>query len=254
MSNLRVLSIGTNYLGTSSELAGCVNDARDWAKLTKPHAASVTTLIGRKATRRNIEKVAIQWRDKLKPGDVGWVTFSGHGTRERDLTGEERTGYDQAIVCDDFELIYDDEMAGWFAARAKGSFVFAFLDCCHSATMHRGIILPRTIALSRCKRRVVDRVRTPYTLRSLTNACLISGCGDGPTDYSYDGEFSGRPNGAATHYAIQALTELRKPTYRRWFNRLAGKTGYLPNEDYPQTPIIQGSSAMLSKVVPVETS
>lgn len=244
MSKIHALVIGTNYTGTTSALAGCLNDASDWAKLLKPRCASLVKLTGRKASRKGIEKAAIEWRSRLRSGDLGVVTFSGHGTRERDLTDDEQTGYDQAIVCDDFELIYDDEMAGWFARREAGSEVFAFLDCCHSATMHRGA-KPRTIPLNRCKRRVDVPDRYGTKLRALSKLVLFSGCGDGPTDYSYDAEFGGRANGAATYMALAALERFRAaPTYRQWFRALAG---LLPNEDYPQVPAAHGSRAMLAR-------
>jgi len=47
----RAICIGiNNYPGTDSDLSGCVNDAKDWAKVLRERDFSVQTLIDRQAT------------------------------------------------------------------------------------------------------------------------------------------------------------------------------------------------------------
>ena len=65
---------------------------------------------------------------------------------------------------------------------------------------------------------------------------LISGCSD--SEYSYDAEFNGRPNGAMTAYAIQVIKQNPNVTYREFY---AGLRNLLPSNDYPQTPQLEGS-------------
>ena len=49
--NRLALCIGINdYPGTGSDLAGCVNDAGDWAKTLGGHGFEVSTLTDKKAT------------------------------------------------------------------------------------------------------------------------------------------------------------------------------------------------------------
>ena len=66
---------------------------------------------------------------------------------------------------------------------------------------------------------------------------LISGCSD--SEYSYDAEFDGRPNGAMTAYAIQVIKQNPDVTYRQFH---AGLRGFLPSNDYPQSPQLEGSN------------
>jgi hypothetical protein len=67
---------------------------------------------------------------------------------------------------------------------------------------------------------------------------LLSGCRD--TEYSYDASFNGRPNGAFTFVALQALKSLAATaTYRDWYTAIRQK---LPTAEYPQTPNLFGST------------
>jgi len=66
---------------------------------------------------------------------------------------------------------------------------------------------------------------------------LLSGCQD--TEYSYDAQFNGRPNGAFTYFALKTLTGLAADaTYRDWHRAIRQS---LPNPSHPQTPNLQGS-------------
>jgi hypothetical protein len=67
---------------------------------------------------------------------------------------------------------------------------------------------------------------------------LISGCSD--SEYSYDAEFDGRPNGAMSAYAIQVIKQNPNLTYREFHD---GLRTLLPSEDYPQSPQLEGSEA-----------
>lgn len=247
--NIHALCIGTNYLGTVNELGGCVNDARDLAKRFKPFCASFTVLRNGQATREGILKAARRTFKGMAAGDLLVLTFSGHGTRERDYSGDEVSGYDQALVCDDFELIYDDEMHDLLAERPPRTYVFAIIDACHSGTIYRSPIKPRTIPIGRCRTHKHDR--RGQSIRTLTNAWAFLGCDE--AGYSLDGWFNGRGNGVLTYYTLAALGQLpRKATYRDWFRLIAGKRpkGYLPNDDYDQQPVCAGSRASLNRPVP----
>jgi len=66
---------------------------------------------------------------------------------------------------------------------------------------------------------------------------LITGCTD--SEYSYDAEFDGRPNGAMTASAIRVIMQNPDITYRQFH---AGLRNLLPSNDYPQTPQLEGSN------------
>jgi hypothetical protein len=70
---------------------------------------------------------------------------------------------------------------------------------------------------------------------------LLSGCKEGPNNYSYDARIAGRPNGAFTYYALKALKGLKEgATYADWHKAIVK---YLPSASYPQSPQIVGSLA-----------
>jgi hypothetical protein len=69
---------------------------------------------------------------------------------------------------------------------------------------------------------------------------LISGCKEGPNNFSYDARIAGRFNGAFTYYALKALKGMKAgATYADWHKAI---TKYLPSASYPQAPQIVGSA------------
>src|SRR5690348_14830089 len=106
--------IGINYVGTPNQLAGCVNDANDWAAWCKSiGVTSPVLLLEGEATKAGILAAISRLLASLKVGDWGVLTYSGHGTQIPDRTGEEADGYDEAICPIDLNrnLITDDEIA-----------------------------------------------------------------------------------------------------------------------------------------------
>ena len=65
---------------------------------------------------------------------------------------------------------------------------------------------------------------------------LITGCSD--SEYSYDAEFNGRPNGAMTALALRVIQQNPTATYREFHIALRA---LLPSEDYPQSPQLEGT-------------
>lgn len=247
--------IGTNYRNTVNELYGCENDARDLLKLCDDKVADRHLLLGKKASRDMVYKVVGDMLSDLRAGDVGIVTFSGHGTRMK-----AGGSYVEAMVWDDLELTFDYEMDALLRQRDRESMLLLLTDCCHSGTMHRGLTvsrqhnpgaIPRTIPISKC----AQRKPKPQPV-SLRNVLHWAACSE--DEYAYDARFGRRSNGAFTYFVIQAAKCLQvasdKPehTYHDWFQLIAGKrpSGYLPSDDYPQTPHENGGRKLKSRIVP----
>lgn len=121
----KALLVGINYRGTSSELRGCVSDVKyvknficsRYGFKDDPDSMLVLTDDHNNPPflplRQNIIQ-ALHWlvRD-AQPGDSLFFQFSGHGTKVKDLDGDEDDGYDQAICPLDHStagLIIDDEL------------------------------------------------------------------------------------------------------------------------------------------------
>jgi hypothetical protein len=252
------LCIGINdYPGTGSDLAGCVNDANDWA-------ATLGKLLNKQATGDSIRKGIKALITQAQRGDLVVIQYSGHGSFVPDDDGDEPDGTDECLCPYDIRTkgpITDDEMFDLFSGHQPGVKVFMISDSCHSGTVSKfaPIITPPTIMgknapqrkvrflppLAFLSQRNASKLGTRRAFRSSSppgrySALLMSGCQD--TEYSYDAYFQGRPNGAFSFVALKALKSLKpKATYRDWFNAVRK---VLPSQQYTQTPNLYGSKSM----------
>lgn len=92
------LCIGINdYPGTDSDLAGCVNDAHDWAAALKTRGFIVSKMFNKDATGKGIRKEIRGVLSKAKSDDTVVIQFSGHGSFVPDDDGDEPDGTDECI-------------------------------------------------------------------------------------------------------------------------------------------------------------
>lgn len=76
----RALTVGINdYPRSDMDLAGCVNDAKDWRALLESRGYSVTTLLDAEATRAGMVDALGALVSSGAPGDSLVFTFSGPG-------------------------------------------------------------------------------------------------------------------------------------------------------------------------------
>lgn len=251
------LCIGINdYPGTGSDLAGCVNDANDWADELTKRGFAVERLLDGEATGDAMRSAMRRLITAAGYGDTVVITFSGHGTWVRDSDGDEPDGRDEALVPYDIAAhgpLLDDELYDIFSDRARGVRVVMVSDSCHSGTVARFApstrtdadkvkFLPPGVFLEPAEAARAAKLPRVPAGRPRHAALLMSGCAD--VEYSYDARFGGRPNGAFTHVALRALAELPPDaTYRDWHAAIARA---LPSQDYPQTPNLAGSSTQKS--------
>ncbi|MDH7599725.1 MAG: caspase family protein [Sedimentisphaerales bacterium] len=259
------LCVGINdYPGTSSDLAGCVNDAKDWAEVLGKRGFQTQLLLDRKATGAAIRQGISDLMTKARTGDTVVIQYSGHGSYVPDEDGDEPDGTDECLCPYDVRSkgpITDDELFDLFSQKAKGTKVVMIADSCHSGTVARfaPISTPPPV---KGRRYILDRVKflPPAAFLSREDtaklgsrrkarssnppgryaALLLAACQD--TEYSYDAYFGGRPNGAFTYVAIRALSNLpQRATYMDWLKAIRKR---LPSQQYPQTPNLFGSSSM----------
>ncbi len=257
------LHVGINdYRGTANDLAGCVNDALDCQTVFgRRHrgtrrepldacpffgkAATQVTLLDRRATRERVLAELQALLRKLARGDLGIFTFSGHGTYVADTSGDERDGYDEALVCADLKVIIDDELVTLFERRAVGSRLLVGTDACHSGTNLR-TLGPRLLGPANPNLR--GRFLAPWRLPAenlagwktvkfaasgkLVDVVHFAACGD--RQFAADATFGGRPNGAFTFVWFDALGRLPAgATYGDWHEAVARM---LPNDEFDQVP------------------
>ena len=264
------LCIGiNNYPGTHMDLQGCVNDANDWAAALAERGFKVAKLLDDQATKATMVKAMNDLIGKAGKGDSLVITFSGHGTYQPDEDGDEVDGLDEALCPYDLqtkgEALIDDEIRAIFGARKAGVRIVLISDSCHSGTVTRAAAAetdadtrPRFMPMGNwlpARLLPKDRAGKPATtmvapagtsplLGAYSNKLgdlLLSGCKEGPNNYSYDARIAGRYNGAFTYYALKALKGLKaEATYADWHKAIVK---YLPSASYPQSPQIVGSEA-----------
>jgi hypothetical protein len=158
------------------------------------------------------------------------------------------------------EFLLDDDLHTIFKTKPAGARLYVIGDCCHSGSVVRyaapestaGRIVARFLPPymfargDRLIEKAIDRtVNTPAPTKEKYPALLFSGCRD--TEFSYDTAFNGRPNGAFTRTAIDALKDRSIDTPRAWHDAIRK---HLPSTAVPQSPQLFGSDAAKNGPLP----
>jgi hypothetical protein len=243
-----------NYPGTNSDLSGCVNDANDWAQELKTRGYQVATLLDKQATRQAMVDALTKLMTGAAAGDSLVFTYSGHGSWLPDDSGDEPDGRDEMLCPYDIDAeqyLMDDDLAEIFKKKPKDVRLYFISDSCHSGSvakfapdplasinrMPKIRLLPplEFVKDEETRDRIVLAARAPSSKRGETYpALLVSGCKD--VEFSYDADFNGRPNGAMTRVALEALKD-KPATPQEWFRAIRKR---LPSQMYPQTPQLFG--------------
>jgi hypothetical protein len=254
----RALCVGINdYPGTNSDLSGCVNDANDWAGELKSRGYDTAVLLDKKATRKAIVAALNDLLSGAKAGDTLVFTFSGHGSWLPDDNGDEPDGRDEMLCpydIDKEQYLMDDDLAEVFDQKHEDARLYFISDSCHSGTVAKFAADPLASTSRMPKIRLLPplefvkdaslRERIPLAMRAPVSyakaekypALLLSGCKD--VEFSYDADFNGRPNGAMTRVALEALKKKPK-TPQDWYTEIRKR---LPSQMYPQTPQLFGGT------------
>ena len=227
---------GSNYPGTDYQLAGCVNDANDWAALLEAEGYVVTLLA--EPTLAELTGAVSAAVDQAGHGDRVVLTYSGHGTWAPDVDGDEADGRDEALVMGDLELLMDDALQRLFEPLHTSAGGLILADTCHSGTMSRlfgtgrppvvdgavaRFVPPTVFARNLPEQRAIElEERAASTPRRTVS--LISGAAD--SEYAYDAWFGTRANGAFTRAAVDCCeTGL---SLAAWYRRIRAA---LPSSD-----------------------
>jgi hypothetical protein len=253
----RALCVGINdYPGTDMDLAGCVNDAKDWEALLHGRGYAVEHLHDADGTRARILDGLRALFAASADDDSLVFTFSGHGSWLPDDDSDEPDARDEMLCPHDVmkeQYVLDDDLHAILSTRASGARVYVIADCCHSGTVVRyagSPAQPDAVAIKarflppymfargdRHMERAIDLAASaPAPTKLSYPALLFSGCQD--TEFSYDTSFKGRPNGAFTRMAIEALGDPAVVTPRDLHEAIRKR---LPSPSLPQTPQLFGS-------------
>ncbi len=246
------LCVGINdYAGSNMDLAGCVNDARDWQALLEARGYHVDCLHDADATRARIVDALHSIIGSAAEQDSVVFMFAGHGSWLPDASGDEPDERDEMMCPVDVmhdQYLLDDDLNRIFSTKRPGVRLYVIADCCHSGTVVRGAPLGGTPMKARFLppyvftrgnqrfERAIDRAaRAPAPTKHSYPAVLFSGCQD--SEFSYDASFTNRPNGVFTRTAIDVLQDTRINSPRA-FHEAVRKL--LPSNAFPQTPQLFG--------------
>lgn len=222
----KALLIGINYIGTSNELYGCINDVLAIKDRISSNGFNDITLLTDntivKPTKNNILNAFKSLLSNSQAGDLLFFCYSGHGSYTLDRSGDETTGYDQMIVPLDFNMIVDDELKQIIQTYLKsGVTLFAMSDSCFSGSV---LDLPYNYMDSLNYDNYNENSRQ---LETQGDVFMISGCTDYQT--SSDSVFNGKSNGAMTWSLLESLKQKPNCSWRelvRSMRDLLRKNGY----------------------------
>ena len=232
MSTKKALLVGINYIGTSSELYGCINDVLNVKEqllkygFKEDDITLLTDLTEVKPTRVNIIRYLL---DLILSGATNlYFHYSGHGTQSIDVSTDERDKRDEAICPIDYTvsgLIIDDELRGLLSCAQTGQNLFAVFDSCNSGTcMDLAYTLFQKVGTQQ-----YTLVRDALYHESRANIVLFSGCLD--TQTSADTVINDQPQGAMTGALLDSL----KKGYTTYDALIRNLRTYLKTGGYSQT-------------------
>ena len=154
------LIVGIGKYDTGKTGFNRINGDRDVALLSGKLSNigfKVESLVNERATKRNVVSAIKKLVNNAKSGDIVYIQFSCHGQQIPDKNKDEKSGYDQALVCYDacsdysFKIkgkpyyaqnhLIDDELFPHInnlkiKVGAKGK-VYVVFDSCYSGTAFR---------------------------------------------------------------------------------------------------------------------
>jgi hypothetical protein len=222
------LGIGINYIGTSSQLYGCINDVINSEKFFNnkfPNLQSsfLTDTTVKKPTRDVILAEIQMLLVKSKPFDTIILHYSGHGTSVTDTNGDEEDKKDECIVPIDLKVITDDTLNQILFNYLKPNvFLFCLFDSCFSGTV---LDLKYTYLSSTIPIKINNNKPQPKG-----KVIMISGSRDDQT--SADAYINHNYTGALTWAFLNSY-----PTSTSWTNLLENIRGMLKNK-YTQIPLL----------------
>jgi hypothetical protein len=227
-------------------------------------SSHVKLLLNSKATVKNIF-TGLQWLAAQGP-DVAYFVYSGHGTRVRDLDGDEArqnsgTKYDQAIVPYDYAtrgLILDDELAQMYALFPPQTKIIVHFDSCFSAKSDRGLFEdavdkyirgrePRALPGKKIPKTAIAATYRNHNKAALFNRyiILLSGCRDFET--AADAYLGNGYRGAMTFYIERAIARLG--THASYRSVIEEARRQLAANGFPQIPQLDGPDVWLDRPI-----
>lgn len=211
------LLVGIDYKYTENELNGCINDSKAIIeKLNTWGFNQVVALNDISGTPdeqmpfmnnilREIDAI-VEKANAVPPTENADIFFhySGHGSYQKDVDGDEADGYDE-VMCALDGNISDDILHDRFLAKLNSNVrVFMFTDCCHSGTI-------MDLAYTMNANGYVMETGSKNDVKA--KVIMISGCRDDQTSADAYFENLSQYRGAATTAFLNTLKKFNDSGY-----------------------------------------
>jgi hypothetical protein len=131
-----------HYNNWDGALTACESDANDMESLARSCGFESTKLLSQEATSEAIKGAIENAANELEPGDILFVSYSGHGGQVPDTNDEEETdSSDETWLAYDRQIVDDELYALWTTFKPEVRIV-VLSDSCHSGTVNRDITAP----------------------------------------------------------------------------------------------------------------
>lgn len=233
----KALLIGINYIGTSNELNGCINDVDAMEKmLMKTGFNNFVKLTDKtlvKPTKSAILNTFTNLLRSSKVGDLLCFFYSGHGSYILDRSGDELDGRDEAIVSLDMNIVSDDELKAIIQAELKeGVTLLGIFDSCFSGSI-LDLKYMYNDSLNFDKYTEYDK-----ELETKGNVICLTGCNDNQT--SSEALIESTVRGAL----CACLTDVVTDKNITWRNLLLNIRQVLKDSGYDQIPQLSSGKIM----------
>lgn len=216
------------------------NDVELLSQTLKKQEFIIKKLINKAATAQQIRKELAKFVSTCHSGDIVYLHFSCHGQPVEDLNGDEKDGWDEALVPINAQKVYkkgkyagenhiiDDELNDYLRSLrikvgTKG-FVYVVIDACHAGSSYRGdeeedsvIIRGTNKGFSISNKQYTPRIDKRGKIKieknaSMANICILEAC----RSYQVNSEIreNGKYYGSLSFYVDRILrtTKLDKST------------------------------------------
>jgi hypothetical protein len=226
ITNKTALLIGINYIGTSSELNGCINDVTSVKERLTQQGFSIKTLTDTdKPTRETILTEFTNLLKNASAGDLLFFLYSGHGSYVVDKNGDEKDRYDEVLVSSDFKAVLDDELKTLITQYLKKDVtLFGLFDSCFSGTI---LDLKYQFLDSENYDKYTEN---SSNIETMGNVYMISGCTEHQT--SADAYIGNKFQGAMTWSLLESL----KLPQTSWRTLIKTMRKLLKDSKYTQLP------------------
>jgi metacaspase-1 len=117
-------------------LRACANDARAMQRLAAAEGFATELVLDGEASAGAVTGKIAAAAETVGSDGIFLLTYSGHGSRVRDVDGDEGDGYDESWCLYDGELV-DDELYRLWGRFPRGARIVVVSDSCHSGTVIR---------------------------------------------------------------------------------------------------------------------